>query len=331
MPRNVYNPLFQLCEADKKQWHEFKVREKDYYQIGARLFSEPRRPVVTLSEYQSLYDLFEDDKYADGEEYVNAVSEVVEDLLVGGNVAHLREFFNHPLWGDDRSNAVTDIAMFLELSGWISRPFRPEMLSELFRIVYEDNEFKDWAGDVCAVVLECASQEEAKAEQIEFLVHTLVFLYNQYAHDHRMPLRKETEVWNSMFGQDSTPDINHVRADDYAAWCCAQVCRPVLFEWLYEKAGRPQVYPREMAQLLKLELIWTYDLVPEDLAFENGVAKDKELNQVLKIPPTCPLVRVFGMDRIRDIIERYSVYSEEPEKEEEERVVEDLVSGSEDD
>ena len=84
-----------------------------------------------------------------------------------------------------------------------------------------------------------------------------------------------------------------------------------------------------MAQLLKLELIWTYDLVPEDLAFENGVAKDKELNQVLKIPPTCPLVRVFGMDRIRDIIERYSVYSEEPEKEEE-RVVEDLVSGSED-
>lgn len=331
MPRNVYNPLFQLCEADKKQWHEFKVREKDYYQIGARLFSEPRRPVVTLSEYQSLYDLFDDDKYADGEEYVNAVSEVVEDLLVGGNVAHLREFFNHPLWGDDRSGAVVAIGLFLEASSWISRPFRPEMLSELFRIVYTDRVFEDWAGDVCAVVLECASQEEAKAEQIEFLVHTLVFLYNQYAHDHRMPLRKETEVWNSLFGQDSTPDIDHVRADDYAAWCCAQVCRPVLFEWLYEKAGRPQVYPREMAQMLKLELIWTYDLVPEDLAFENGVAKDKELNQVLKIPPTCPLVRVFGMDRIRDIIERYSVYSEEPEKEEEERVVEDLVSESEDD
>jgi hypothetical protein len=48
--------------------------------------------------------------------------------------------------------------------------------------------------------------------------------------------------------------------------------------------------------------------------FENGVAKDKELNQVLKIPPTCPLVRVFGMDRIRDIIERYSVYSEKEEE-----------------
>jgi hypothetical protein len=172
------------------------------------------------------------------------------------------------------------------------------------------------------MVLECASQEEAKAEQIEFLVHTLVFYYNQYAHDHRLPLRKETEVWSCLFGQDSTPDIEHTRPDDYAAWCYAQHCRPVLFEWLYERAGRPLVYSREIAQLLKLELICTHDLRPEDLAFENGVAKDKEHKQVLKIPPTCPLVRVFGLDRLRDVIERYSVYSDREE---------DLVSGSEDD
>lgn len=180
------------------------------------------------------------------------------------------------------------------------------------------------------MVLECASQEEAKAEQIEFLVHTLVFYYNQYAHDHRLPLRKETEVWSCLFGQDSTPDIEHTRPDDYAAWCYAQCCRPVLFEWLYERAGRPLVYSREIAQLLRLELIWTYDLRPEDLVFENGVAKDKENKQVLKIPPACPLARVFGLDRLRDVIERYSVYSD---RDEEPIVVEEdePISGSEDD
>lgn len=328
MPRRVYNPLFQLCEADKKQWHELKVKEKDYYQIGALLFSEPRRPVVNLSEYQSLFNVFDDDKYS-GEGYNSAVSDVVEDLLVGGNVAHLRDFFNHPLHGEERASEVDDIAVFLEVSSWISRPFRPDMLSELFQIAYTDNEFGDWDSDVCAVVLECASQEEAKPEQIEFLVHTLVFFYNQYAQDRRLPLRKEAEVWKSLFGQDSTPDVKYTRSDDYAAWCYAQVCRPVLFEWLYERAGRPLVYPREIAQMLQLELICTYDLIPYDLVFENGVAKDQEHKKVLKIPPSCPLVRVFGMDRIRDVIERYSVYSEEPEQTEE-RVIEDLVSGSED-
>lgn len=276
--RETYNPIFQLSLGDKAQWLDLEVKQKDWPVQIALLHSQPRKKIEQkdLPEYQSLFDLFADEEHEeDGEKYCQAVREVVEDLLVGGNVAHLRGFLDHSYVGDDRIRVARDL---VEGISWVELLFRPEMLVEIFYRVFDDEEYADWETEVRDQFVDCVSYEQTTVEQAEFLAHYLVYRHNVYAQKHQLQLRKEEELYKSLFGLHSNPDLEFVRSGDYASFCYVDKQVPVLLPYLYEKAGRPHVWPREIAQLVRADMM----------------SHDKNL-----------AISTFGYVRVQEVMERY--------------------------
>ncbi len=276
--RETYNPIFQLSLGDKAQWLDLEVKQKDWPVQIALLHSQPRKKIEQkdLPEYQSLFDLFADEEHdEDGEEYCQAVREVIGDLLVGGNVAHLRGFLDHSYVGDDRIRAARDL---VEGISWVELLFRPEMLVEIFYRTFDDDEYADWETQVRDQFVDCVSYEQTTVEQAEFLAHYLVYRHNVYAQKHQLQLRKEEELYKSLFGLHSNPDLKFVRSGDYASFCYVDKQVPVLLPYLYEKAGRPHVWPREIAQLVKVDMT----------SHEKNLA-----------------ISTFGYVRVQEVMERY--------------------------
>lgn len=283
--RETYNPLFQLSLGDKAQWQDLEAKQKDWHVQIALLHSQPRKKIdqKELPEYQSLFNVFDDDEYDDdddGEKYYEAVRKAIEDLLVGGNVAHLREFLDHSYASDDRIRAARNLA---EGISWIDLLFRPEMIVEILYRVFDDDEYEDWETEVCDLFADCVSYEQATVEQAEFLAHYLVYRHNVYAQQHHLPLHKEEDLYRSLFGRHSNPDLEFVRSGDYASFCYVDQQTPVLLPFLYEKAGQPHVWPREIAQLVKVD-------------------KSDERQLV---------TRTFGYVRVKEVMERYKEEGED--------------------
>lgn len=284
--RETYNPIFQLSLGDKAQWQDLEAKQKDWHIQITLLHSLPRKKKMEqkdLPEYQSLFNVFDDDEHDtsdNGETYYKAVREVIEDLLVGGSVAHLREFLDHSHMGDDRIRAARDL---VEGISWIDLLFRPEMIAEILYRVFDDDEYVDWETEVCDLFADCVSYEQTTAEQAEFLAHYLVYRHNVYAQQHHLPLRKEEDLYRSLFGRHSNPDLEFVRSGDYASFCYVDQQTPVLLPYLYEKAGRPHIWPREIAQLVKVDK-----------------SDEKQL-----------VTRTFGYVRVKEVMERYKEEGED--------------------
>lgn len=242
------DPVLQLSEEDKKKWQELKVEPKYYHMLPVLLRNQTVLPDTKVGDRS--WEHFDDDEKGD-------INEAVSDLLYNGTMAELLAFFEpqdatvkasrqrrvreHPL------ECLSDVE-------WLLEPLRPDMFTYLFDLEQRPFDYKTWGDIVDPFLAYCAYP--VLGPHTPYLAFMCTYMVQRYNATHpEQPQKTEQDLWNSLFRQAPGHEFDF-QAMDLANRCHRDGYYPgsEVLKWLYDKAGRPELYPREVVKFMIAEL-----------------------------------------------------------------------------
>ncbi len=289
-----YDPAFQLSEADRQKWRNLAVPKDQWPQVATLMTEVPatNRPKKHL--YEQLWRTF--DSNAE-DPYGTELNKAVEDLLCGDSWEDYQTFITQHPQAAERLDGI-HICQGVE---WVNYPFSPRILADLWtrRAQLEEADL-DW-DKVVEMAADQVAYRHTSITHLQFAVRQLVYVYNSGRPDDSKQRKKEDRVYRDLF-------VNTQSATDVCATLVEHNEMPpvAVFQWLWEKAGRPLLSHEQMTNLLCADLQVQdpndrqYYLCPDTYKImdsDTGNVVSDYLNRAVTV------TSVLGRDTVRECIE----------------------------
>lgn len=261
------DPAPQLSEEDKKKWQELKVEPKYYHMLPVLLRNQTVLPDIKIGNRS--WEHFDDEK--------GDINEAVSDLLYNGTMAELLAFFDSGVKASRQRRVREHPLKCLSDVEWLLEPLRPDMFTYLFDLEHRPFDYKTWEDVVDPFLTYCAFQ--VLGPHTPYLAFMCTYMVQRYNATHpEQPPKTEQDLWNSLFRQAPGQEFDF-QARDLANRCHQNGYYPgsEVLKWLHNKAGRPELYPREVVKFMVCELadrlparLGTLDIMSDQTIVYNG-------------------------------------------------------------